>query len=80
MESLGNSKDQQQHSAETDKTLENQGQVQNHSAEEIHASDPDEAFLQFLDAKSQKTQFLPANAVKQWEEMDSKIVLKLDEL
>ncbi|GFO47353.1 reverse transcriptase [Plakobranchus ocellatus] len=48
----------------------NQGQVQNHSAEEIHASDPDDEFRQLLDAKSQKIQFQPASAAEQWKELD----------
>ncbi|GFO45238.1 transmembrane protein 2-like [Plakobranchus ocellatus] len=75
-----NSNDQQQRSAQSDRTSENQGQIQNHSAEESYASDPDNEFRQLLNAKSPKTQFLPASAVKQWEVLDSKIVLKLGEL
>ncbi|GFO26818.1 retrovirus-related pol polyprotein from transposon 297 [Plakobranchus ocellatus] len=39
---------------QADKTSENQGQVQNYRAEEIHTSDPDEEFRQPLKAKSQK--------------------------
>ncbi|GFN80458.1 reverse transcriptase [Plakobranchus ocellatus] len=73
MKCLNNSKGQQQGSAQADKTLENQGQVENHSAEEIHASDPDEEFRRLFNAKSQKIQFPPASAVEQWEELDSNI-------
>ncbi|GFN91506.1 reverse transcriptase [Plakobranchus ocellatus] len=39
---LDNSKDQQQRSAQADKMPVNQGQVQNHSAEENQVSYPDE--------------------------------------
>ncbi|GFN87206.1 hypothetical protein PoB_001371200 [Plakobranchus ocellatus] len=44
MKCLDISKDQQQHSVQTDKTSENQGQIQNYRAMEIHASDADEGF------------------------------------
>ncbi|GFN82157.1 hypothetical protein PoB_000866300 [Plakobranchus ocellatus] len=60
---LGNSKDQQQRSAQEDKSSKNQGQVQNQSAEEIHAFDPDEDIRKILNAKSQEIQFLLASAV-----------------
>ncbi|GFO14282.1 hypothetical protein PoB_004078700 [Plakobranchus ocellatus] len=40
MKCLDNSKEQQQRSAQLDKMWENQGQVQNYSAEEICFSDP----------------------------------------
>ncbi|GFN76685.1 reverse transcriptase [Plakobranchus ocellatus] len=53
MKYLDNSKNRQQRSAQADKTLENQGQVQNHSAEKIHASDPEAKFRQISKAKIQ---------------------------
>ncbi|GFN83884.1 reverse transcriptase [Plakobranchus ocellatus] len=59
------SKDRLQRSAQSDRTSENQGQIQNHSAEEIHASDPDEELWQLLNANSQKIQFPPASTVRQ---------------
>ncbi|GFO09934.1 reverse transcriptase [Plakobranchus ocellatus] len=51
MKCLDNSKDHQQRSAQADKTSESQGLEQNHSTEEIQASDPDEKFRQLLNAK-----------------------------
>ncbi|GFN98102.1 reverse transcriptase [Plakobranchus ocellatus] len=48
---LDNSKNQQQCSVQADKTLENQGEVQNISDAEIYASDLDMEFKQLLDAK-----------------------------
>ncbi|GFO37206.1 reverse transcriptase [Plakobranchus ocellatus] len=66
MKCLDNPKNRQQRSTQADETSENKGQVQNHSAEEIHASDPDEEFRQILCAKSQKIQFPPTSAVEQW--------------
>ncbi|GFO26853.1 hypothetical protein PoB_005335800 [Plakobranchus ocellatus] len=54
-------------------THKNKCRSKERAANEIHASDPDEA-------KSQKIQFSPASAVEQWEKLDNKIVPKLDEL
>ena len=77
---LNASKNQQQRTAQAGKTLENQSQVQNHSAEEIHAEESDEEFQQLINAKRQKINFPPASAKEQWEVLDSKIVLQLDKL
>ena len=41
---LNASTNQQQRTAQAGKTSENQSQVQNHSAEEIHAEESDEEF------------------------------------
>ena len=80
MKCLDDPQNQQQRSAQVDKTLENQSLVQNHSAEENHAVDSDEEFRQLLNEKSQKIQFPPASAEQQWEDLDSTIVQKLDKL
>ena len=53
---------QQQRTAQAGKTSENQSQVQNHSAEEIHAEQSDEEFRQLINAKRQKINFPPASA------------------
>ena len=45
---------QQQGTAQAGKTLENQSQVQNHSAEEIHSEESDKEFQQLINAKLQK--------------------------
>ena len=66
--------------AQAGKTSENQSQVQNHSAEEIHAEESDEELRQLINAKRQKINFPPASAKEQWEALDSKIVLQLDKL
>ncbi|GFS07705.1 reverse transcriptase [Elysia marginata] len=71
---------QQQRTALADKTSENQSRAQNHSAKEIQAEDQDEELRQLINAKRQKTNFPAATAVEQWEDLDSKIVLKLDSL
>ena len=75
-----NASNQQQLTAQAGKTSENQSQVQNHSAEEIHAEDCDEEFRQLINAKRQKIYFPPASAKEQWEALDSKIILQLDKL
>ncbi|GFS19837.1 reverse transcriptase [Elysia marginata] len=71
---------QQQRTALADKTWENQSRAQNHSAKEIQAEDQDEEIRQLINAKRQKINFPAATAVEQWEDLDSKIVLKLDSL
>ncbi|GFR81280.1 reverse transcriptase, partial [Elysia marginata] len=71
---------QQQRTALADKTSENQSRAQNHSAKEIQAEDQDEELRQLINAKRQKINFPAATAVEQWEDLDSKIVLKLDSL
>ena len=75
-----NTPSQQQRTALADKTSENQSQVQNHSAEEIQAEDQDEELRQLINAKRPRINFPAATADKQWEDLDSKIVLKLDSL
>ena len=63
---------QQQRTAQAGKTSGNQSQVQNHSAEEIHAEESDEEFRQLINAKRQKINFPPASAKEQWEALDSR--------
>ena len=70
----------QQRIAQAGKTSENQSQVQNHSAEEIHAEESDEEIKQPINAKRQKINLARASANEQWEALDSKIVLNLDKL
>ena len=77
---LNASTNQQQRTAQAGKTSENQSQVQNHSAEEIHAEESDEEFRQLINVKRQKINFPPASAKEQWEALDSKITLQLDKL
>ncbi|GFN81900.1 reverse transcriptase [Plakobranchus ocellatus] len=69
---------QQQRTAIADKTLENQCQVQNHSAKEIQAENRDD--VPRHSDKRHKINFPPASSGKQWEDLDSKIVLKIDSL
>ena len=71
---------QQQLTAKAGMRSENQGQVENHSAEEIYAEESDEEFRQLINAKRQKINFPPSSAKEQWEALDSKIVLQLDKL
>ncbi|GFO35004.1 major egg antigen [Plakobranchus ocellatus] len=71
---------QQQRTAIADKTLENQSQVQNHSAKEIQAETRDDVLRRPSSDKRQKINFPPASSGKQWEYLDSKIVLKIDSL
>ena len=71
------STNQQQRTAQAGKTSENQSQVQNHSAEEIHAEESGEEFRQLINAKRQKINFPPASAKEQWEALDSKIILQM---
>ena len=77
---LNASTNQQQRTAQAGKTSENQSQIQNHSAEEIHAEEFDEKFRQLINAKRKKINLPPASAKEQWEALDSKIVLQLDKL
>ncbi|GFN79315.1 reverse transcriptase [Plakobranchus ocellatus] len=62
------------------KTLENQSQVQNHSAKEIEAENRDDVLRHPSSDKRHKINFPPASSGKQWEDLDSKIVLKIDSL
>ncbi|GFR96248.1 polyprotein [Elysia marginata] len=62
------------------KTSENQSRAQNHNAKEIQAERQDEELRQLINAKRQRVNFPAATAEKQWEDLDSKIVLKLDSL
>ncbi|GFO39082.1 reverse transcriptase [Plakobranchus ocellatus] len=71
---------QQQRSAIADKTLENQSQVQNHSAKEIQAENRDDVPRHPSSDKRHKISFPPASSRKQCEDLDSKIVLKIDSL
>ena len=70
----------QQRSASADKTLEDQGQDANHSAADIQAFTSDEEFVQALDAKREKLNLPPSNARDEWEQLDRKLVQKLDAL
>ncbi|GFN85219.1 reverse transcriptase [Plakobranchus ocellatus] len=63
-----------------DKTLENQSQVQNHSAKEIQADNRDDVPRHPSSDKRHKINFPPASSGKEWEDLDSKIVLKIDSL
>ena len=65
---------------QADQTSENQNQVQNHSAEDIHAEDSDEEFRQLINAKLQRINLPPARAEDQWESLGSSLVLQLDKL
>ncbi|GFO02406.1 reverse transcriptase [Plakobranchus ocellatus] len=69
---------QQQRTAIADKTLENQSQAQNHSAKEIQAENRDDVPRHSSSDKRHKINFPPASSGKQWEDLDSKIVLKID--
>ncbi|GFR65403.1 reverse transcriptase [Elysia marginata] len=69
---------QQQRTALADNTSENQSRAQNYSAKEIQAEDQE--LRQLINAKRQKINFPATIAVEQWEDLDSKIVLKLDSL
>ncbi|GFN73755.1 reverse transcriptase [Plakobranchus ocellatus] len=71
---------QQQRTAIADKTLENQSQVQNHSAKEIQAENRNDVLRHPSSDKRHKINFPPASSGKQWEDLDSKIVLKIDSL
>ncbi|GFR89238.1 reverse transcriptase [Elysia marginata] len=71
---------QQQRTALVDKTSENQSRVQNYSAKEIQAEDQDDELRQLINAKRKRINFPAATAEKQWEYLDSKIVLRLDSL
>ena len=77
---LNASTNQQNRIAQAGKTSENQSQVQNHSAGEILAEEPDEEFRQLINANRQKINFSPASAKEQWQALDSKIVILLDKL
>ncbi|GFO44524.1 polyprotein [Plakobranchus ocellatus] len=71
---------QQQRTATADKSLENRSQVQNNSAKEIQAENRDDVLRHPSSDKRQKINFPPASSGKQWEDLDSKIVLKIDSL
>ncbi|GFR69933.1 reverse transcriptase, partial [Elysia marginata] len=63
-----------------DKTSKNQSWVKNCSVKEIQAEDQDDELRQLINAKRQMINFPSAIAEKQWEDLDSKLVLKLDSL
>ena len=71
---------EQQRSVSADKTSEDQGQDNNHSAADIHALTSDEDFVQALEARREKLNLPSANAKDQWERLDEQIVAKLDAL
>ena len=71
---------EQQRSAQADKTSEDQGQDKNHSATDIHAQTEDEELVQAHEAKREKLSLPPAKAKDQWEELDIRIVTKLNTL
>ncbi|GFN87087.1 reverse transcriptase [Plakobranchus ocellatus] len=54
--------------------------VQYHSAEEIQAENQDDVARHPSSDKRHKINFPPASSGKQWEDLDSKIVLKIDSL
>ncbi|GFS24346.1 reverse transcriptase [Elysia marginata] len=54
--------------------------AQNHNAKEIQAEDQDDELQHLINAQRQRINFPVATAVEQWEDLDSKIVLKLDSL
>ncbi|GFN80711.1 reverse transcriptase [Plakobranchus ocellatus] len=56
---------QQQRTAVADRTLENQSQVQNHSAKEIQAENRDDVLRHPSSVKRQKINFSPASSGKQ---------------
>ncbi|GFO38853.1 reverse transcriptase [Plakobranchus ocellatus] len=58
--------------------LENQSQVQNHIAKEIQVEKRDDVLRHPSSDKRQN--FPPASSREQWEDLDSKIVLKIDSL
>ncbi|GFO29352.1 reverse transcriptase [Plakobranchus ocellatus] len=70
---------QQQRTAIADKTLENKSQVQA-SAKEIQAENRDDVLRHPSSDKRHKINFPPASSGKQWEDLDSKIVLTIDSL
>ncbi|GFO08995.1 reverse transcriptase [Plakobranchus ocellatus] len=71
---------QQQRTAIADKTLENQSQAQNNSAKEIQAENRDDVLRHPSSDKRQQINFPPKSSGKQWEDLDSNIVLKIDSL
>ncbi|GFN77585.1 reverse transcriptase [Plakobranchus ocellatus] len=71
---------EQQRTAIADKMLENQSQVQNHSAKEIQAENRDDVLRHPSSDKRHKINFPPASSGKQWKDLDSEIVLKIDSL
>ncbi|GFN99521.1 reverse transcriptase [Plakobranchus ocellatus] len=54
--------------------------IQNNSAKEIQAENRDDVLRHPSNNKRQKINFPPASSGKQWEDLDSKIVLKIDSL
>ncbi|GFS13700.1 reverse transcriptase [Elysia marginata] len=66
--------------APADKTSEKQSRTQNHSAKEIQAEDQDDELRQLINTKRQRINFPAATAEKHWDDLDSKIVLKLNSL
>ena len=71
---------EQQRSAPADKTSDDQGQDKNHSATDIQALTEDDELVQALEAKREKLSLPPANAKDLWEELDIRIVAKLNTL
>ncbi|GFO23739.1 reverse transcriptase [Plakobranchus ocellatus] len=69
-----------QRTAIADKTLENQSQVQNHSAKKIQAENRDDILRHCSSDKRQKINFPLASSGKQWEDLDSILVLKIESL
>ena len=60
------SKNQQRCTAQAGKTSQNQSQLQNQSAEEIHTEKSNEEFQQLVKAKRQNINFAPASTKEQW--------------
>lgn len=70
----------QQRSAEADKSSENPGQDENHSAGYVHAENSDSALTQSLEERRRKLNLPKACDSQTWEELDAVIVQKLKNL
>ena len=80
MRCMSSSMNHEQRTASADKTSEDQGQVENHSAEDIQAYGTDEELVNLVDAKRQRIKFPPATEKHMWESLESRIIHKLDKL
>ena len=69
---------QEQRSDASDKTLDDQSQVNNHSAADTHAPILNRELGEAENSRREKLNLPPANAKDLWEELDEKIVNKLN--
>ena len=69
---------QEQRSDASDKTLDDQSQVNNHSAADTHAPILNRELGEAENSRREKLNLPPANAKDLWEELDEKIVSKLN--